>query len=128
MSGHDPGVELEVQDLTGALSQAGNETALTDPGSNGDNNDVELKENEFDGADIDNGVEPESDEESLEEADGCTGDKSTGGGTSGRTDYDCTGDDSTGSDTDDECEGQEQSPKTRKRIKKSTKMEKKQAY
>ena len=69
-------------------------------------------ENEFDGADIDNDVEPESDEESLEEADGCTGYMSTDGGTSGRTDFDCTGDDSTGSDTDDECEGQKQSPKT----------------
>lgn len=116
LSGHDAGVELEVQDSagpSGALSEADNETAVTDPGSNGDSNDMEMEENEFDGADINNGLEPASDEESLEEDYDCPGDKSTGGG----TDFDHIGDgvdDSTGSDTDGECEEQEQTPKSRR--------------
>ena len=115
---------LEVQDSagpSGALSEADNETAVTDRGSNGDSNDMEMEENEFDSADINNGLEPASDE-SLE--DDCTGDKSTGG----RTDFDRTGDgvnDSAGSDTDGECEEQEQTPKSQK-TQKSTKIEKEQ--
>lgn len=107
-------VEIEVQGSagpSGSPGQAGNEA---DPCSNEDiNSDMELERNEIDSPVIDNDLEPELDEEPLDRDGECAG---AGEETQSGTDDGRTREESSDSDIDNEHEGEEVTPKSRKRV------------